>query len=162
MFRTLGASNVNIVKRTFQGQAMEWPFSGHLPKTLNVGDKIEIEGTIADDAETFSINLVCEHDLSMKPHNVAYHHKMMFQEGRTILNSKHNGSWQDEEDSDESYVTPGERFTFMMVIMDDGIFAYCNNVHHSTFTHRLPIEEIRYVQIWHGLGQIESMKVTFA
>lgn len=28
-----------------------WPFSAHLPRELNVGDKIEIEGKLADDVE---------------------------------------------------------------------------------------------------------------
>lgn len=45
----------------------------------------------------FSLNLVGEHDLSDKPHTVAYHHKIHFSEGRSILNSKYRGQWQEEE-----------------------------------------------------------------
>lgn len=53
------------------------------------------------------MNLVGDHDLSDKPHTVAYHHKIHFSEERTILNSKYRGQWQEEEIKDDSQLEQG-------------------------------------------------------
>ncbi|XP_077291858.1 galectin-2 isoform X2 [Arctopsyche grandis] len=139
-----------------------WPFSANLPRELNVGDKIEIEGKLADDAEVFSINLVCHHNQTEKPHNIAYHYKVHFSQMKTISNAKIEGTWQEEEVKDEVELLPGEHFQISLFIDKDAIYTYFKENNIDVFDHKIPIQDVKYLQIWDGIEKIDSMKITFA
>lgn len=57
---------------------------------------------------------------------------------------------------------PGEDFTMEVKIAENGIYTYINSNNQGIFFHRVPIEEIKYLQIWDGIEKIQSMKVIFA
>uniref|UniRef100_A0A3P9DDD7 Galectin n=1 Tax=Maylandia zebra TaxID=106582 RepID=A0A3P9DDD7_9CICH len=112
---------------------------------LREGMSIYIQGTIPKHITRFFINLICgEYESS----DIALHFNPRFDGwDKVVFNTCQNGSWGLEEKIHRMPFRKGEHFEMVIIVNFQGYQIKVNGIDFHTFQHRIPMEQVRGLQI---------------
>ncbi|KAF5896901.1 uncharacterized protein DAT39_013384, partial [Clarias magur] len=102
-----------------------------------------LQGVILPDADRFVINFKSGNRANS---NIAFHYNPRLND-RTALNTFKDRSWGTEEFISSVPFTKGGAFIILVAVTSAGYEVFVNGVKHCTFQHRLPLEEVYFVNI---------------
>uniref|UniRef100_A0A3B3XR22 Galectin n=1 Tax=Poecilia mexicana TaxID=48701 RepID=A0A3B3XR22_9TELE len=121
------------------------PYLGPIYGGVRVGASVYIQGSVPENITRFRINLLCgESDSS----DVALHFNPRFDGwDKVVFNSRKDGSWMSEEKIRRMPFSKGEAFELVIMITSKGFQTKVNGKDFFLFPHRLPVEQIRAIQV---------------
>uniref|UniRef100_A0A3B3TQM6 Galectin n=1 Tax=Poecilia latipinna TaxID=48699 RepID=A0A3B3TQM6_9TELE len=121
------------------------PYLGPIYGGVRVGASVYIQGSVPENITRFRINLLCgESDSS----DVALHFNPRFDGwDKVVFNSRKDGSWMSEEKIRKMPFSKGEAFELVIMITSKGFQTKVNGKDFFLFPHRLPVEQIRAIQV---------------
>ncbi|XP_035766116.1 galectin-4-like [Neolamprologus brichardi] len=121
------------------------PYLGPIYGGLREGTSIYIQGTIPKHITRFFINLICGESESS---DIALHFNPRF-DGRdkVVFNTCQNGSWGSEDKIHKMPFRKGEHFEMVIIVTLQGYQIKVNGNDFHTFQHRIPMEQVRGLQI---------------
>uniref|UniRef100_A0A3P9HJW3 Galectin n=1 Tax=Oryzias latipes TaxID=8090 RepID=A0A3P9HJW3_ORYLA len=125
---------------------------------LREGMSIYIQGSIPKDISRslFHVNLRCNESASG---DIALHFNPRFDGlDKVVFNSYRNGSWESEEKVRSMPFTAGQAFETVIGVGAHGYEVKVNGKDFHTFKHRLPVKEVRGIQV-EGDVSIQSITV---
>ncbi|XP_016527158.1 galectin-4 isoform X8 [Poecilia formosa] len=133
-------SNLN-----YFGPLQSIPYLGPIYGGVRVGASVYIQGSVPENITRFRINLLCgESDSS----DVALHFNPRFDGwDKVVFNSRKDGSWMSEEKIRRMPFSKGEAFELVIMITSKGFQTKVNGKDFFLFPHRLPVEQIRAIQV---------------
>lgn len=135
------------------------PFKAKIPHTIKIGDKIILEGKVADNAKDFVINLQDDDTI------VICHFKTNFEKRTVVFNQKELPEYKDETKKKEEMTWidgPGKTFVLTFRFGNQEILVHTGNEKPSlqyTFKCDIAISEIKELAVLDGLDYIR--KITF-
>uniref|UniRef100_A0A3P9HJT2 Galectin n=1 Tax=Oryzias latipes TaxID=8090 RepID=A0A3P9HJT2_ORYLA len=132
------------------------PYLGPIHGGLREGMSIYIQGSIPKDISRFHVNLRCNESASG---DIALHFNPRFDGlDKVVFNSYRNGSWESEEKVRSMPFTAGQAFETVIGVGAHGYEVRVNGKDFHTFKHRLPVKEVRGIQV-EGDVSIQSITV---
>ncbi|KAM9733859.1 galectin-4-like isoform 2-T2 [Menidia menidia] len=132
------------------------PYLGPIYGGLREGVSIYIQGSVPEDITRFFINLLCGESESS---DVALHFNPRFDGwDKVVVNSRRGGSWGDEEKIRKMPFSKGEAFEMVVLVTSEGFQIKVNGKEFFLFPHRLPVEQVRAMQI-SGDVQVQTINV---
>uniref|UniRef100_A0AAZ1XZX2 Galectin n=1 Tax=Oreochromis aureus TaxID=47969 RepID=A0AAZ1XZX2_OREAU len=126
--------------------AQNIPYLGPINGGLREGTSIYIQGTIPKHITRFFINLICGESESS---DIALHFNPRFDGwDKVVFNTCQNGSWGSEDKIHKMPFRKGEHFEMIKVNGND----------FHTFQHRIPMEQVRGLQI---AGDVSIQTINF-
>ncbi|GAA6079784.1 uncharacterized protein LOC108263901 isoform X4 [Tachysurus ichikawai] len=114
------------------------PCRGTIPESLKTDIAVVFQGILPADAKEFAINFQTGKN---DGDDIAFNINPRI--GDVVaLNSFRNGSWETEEHASVTAFTKGEALNMSIAINSEGYEVYVNGLHHCTFNHRIPVENI--------------------
>ncbi|KAJ8368699.1 hypothetical protein SKAU_G00087270 [Synaphobranchus kaupii] len=108
-----------------------------VPGTLKTGMSMSFQGAIPDEITSFSIDLQYGDTDGC---DSAFHFSPQFEPSQ-------NGSWETEERVDKMPFSKGEKFDLVYIITSEGYQVNVNGTEFYLFKHRIPVEQVRALQI---------------
>lgn len=149
----------------------ECGFSFRLPKQPKYGDEIAIKGVLRNDAERFSINLCLDRpdgcDPNDEPEWIAYHFGLDFTEGDgncRVTQCSKNVNWNSPLFADGE-VFNGRTVNVILRLEEESIKVFYEDTQHVAdyeYSHQLPIEQIRTIELRDGIAQVEEIRLKFS
>uniref|UniRef100_A0AAX7VJT6 Galectin n=1 Tax=Astatotilapia calliptera TaxID=8154 RepID=A0AAX7VJT6_ASTCA len=132
------------------------PYLGPIYGGLREGMSIYIQGTIPKHITRFFINLICgEYESS----DIALHFNPRFDGwDKVVFNTCQNGSWGLEEKIHRMPFRKGEHFEMVIIVNFQGYQIKVNGIDFHTFQHRIPMEQVRGLQI---AGDVSIQMINF-
>ncbi|XP_025753874.1 galectin-4 isoform X19 [Oreochromis niloticus] len=132
------------------------PYLGPINGGLREGMSIYIQGTIPKHINRFFINLICgEYESS----DIALHFNPRFDGwDKVVFNTCQNGSWGSEEKIHRMPFRKGEHFEMVIIVNFQGYQIKVNGIDFHTFQHRIPMEQVRGLQI---AGDVSIQMINF-
>lgn len=134
-----------------------------LPRFLEYGTKISIQGTVSIGASRFSI--VLQRGTGTKEATMVFHFTpFLFERPVVVRNTRIEGVWGTEEYSlDTTELSFAHKKDFRMVITPDqtGNWVVVNEIPLLTYEHRLPFEDVTHLCV-KGDVMIRCLDVSFA
>uniref|UniRef100_A0AAX7SQC8 Galectin n=1 Tax=Astatotilapia calliptera TaxID=8154 RepID=A0AAX7SQC8_ASTCA len=123
---------------------------------LREGTSIYIQGTIPKHITRFFINLICGESESS---DIALHFNPRF-DGRdkVVFNTCQNGSWGSEDKIHKMPFRKGEHFEMVIIVTLQGYQIKVNGIDFHIFQHRIPMEQVRGLQI---AGDVSIQTINF-
>ncbi|XP_047677998.1 uncharacterized protein LOC113650748 isoform X2 [Tachysurus fulvidraco] len=116
----------------------ELPYVDSIPGGLKTDMAVVFQGALPADSKQFAINFQTGKN---DGDDIAFHINLRI--GDVVaLNSFRNGSWETEEHASVTAFTKEEALNMSIAINSDGYEVYVNGLHHCTFNHRIPVENI--------------------
>uniref|UniRef100_A0A669CGJ3 Galectin n=1 Tax=Oreochromis niloticus TaxID=8128 RepID=A0A669CGJ3_ORENI len=136
--------------------AQNIPYLGPINGGLREGMSIYIQGTIPKHINRFFINLICgEYESS----DIALHFNPRFDGwDKVVFNTCQNGSWGSEEKIHRMPFRKGEHFEMVIIVNFQGYQIKVNGIDFHTFQHRIPMEQVRGLQI---AGDVSIQMINF-
>uniref|UniRef100_A0A3P9LEB0 Galectin n=1 Tax=Oryzias latipes TaxID=8090 RepID=A0A3P9LEB0_ORYLA len=132
------------------------PYLGPIHGGLREGMSIYIQGSIPKDISRFHVNLRCNESASG---DIALHFNPRFDGlDKVVFNSYRNGSWESEEKVRSMPFTAGQAFETVIGVGAQGYEVRVNGKDFHTFKHRLPVQEVRGIQV-EGDVSVQSITV---
>ncbi|XP_023817069.1 galectin-4 isoform X2 [Oryzias latipes] len=132
------------------------PYLGPIHGGLREGMSIYIQGSIPKDISRFHVNLRCNESASG---DIALHFNPRFDGlDKVVFNSYRNGSWESEEKVRSMPFTAGQAFETVIGVGAQGYEVKVNGKDFHTFKHRLPVQEVRGIQV-EGDVSVQSITV---
>ncbi|KAJ8256622.1 hypothetical protein COCON_G00187740 [Conger conger] len=113
-----------------------------LPGGLKEGTSLTFLGMMPPESSEFSIDLRCGTEEGC---DTAFH--FCPQDERVVFNSFKGGSWETEVTFDKLPFTKGENFEIVFLVNKDGYQVTVDDEEICMFTHRIPVTEVRALQI---------------
>ncbi|GAA6112024.1 uncharacterized protein LOC113650748 isoform X1, partial [Tachysurus ichikawai] len=116
----------------------ELPYVDVIPGGLKTDMAVVFQGALPADSKQFAINFQMGKN---DGDDIAFHINPRI--GDVVaLNSFRNGSWETEEHDSVTAFTKEEALNMSIAINSEGYEVYVNGLHHCTFNHRIPVENI--------------------
>uniref|UniRef100_A0A669D1L4 Galectin n=1 Tax=Oreochromis niloticus TaxID=8128 RepID=A0A669D1L4_ORENI len=132
--------------------AQNIPYLGPINGGLREGTSIYIQGTIPK----FFINLICGESESS---DIALHFNPRFDGwDKVVFNTCQNGSWGSEDKIHKMPFRKGEHFEMVIIVTLQGYEIKVNGIDFHTFQHRIPMEQVRGLQI---AGDVSIQTINF-
>ncbi|XP_047247347.1 galectin-4-like [Girardinichthys multiradiatus] len=121
------------------------PYLGPVYGGLRDGVSIYIQGSASKDITRFLINLLCGESESS---DIALHLNPRFDGcDKVVLNTRQGGSWGSEEKIHSMPFSKGKAFELVIMITSKGFQIKVNGKEYLMFPHRIPVEQIRAIQV---------------
>ncbi|MEQ2226917.1 hypothetical protein ILYODFUR_032301 [Ilyodon furcidens] len=121
------------------------PYLGPVYGGLRDGVSIYIQGSVSKDITRFLINLLCGESESS---DIALHLNPRFDGwDKVVLNTRQGGSWGSEEKIHSMPFSKGKAFELVIMITSKGFQIKVNGKEYLMFPHRIPVEQIRAIQV---------------
>ncbi|KAK2848359.1 hypothetical protein Q7C36_010041 [Tachysurus vachellii] len=122
----------------------ELPYVDVIPGGLKTDMAVVFQGALPADSKQFAINFKTGKN---DGDDIAFHINPRI--GDVLaLNSFRNGSWETEEHASVTAFTKEEALNMSIAINSEGYEVYVNGLHHCTFNHRIPVENISTLGIF--------------
>ncbi|XP_025753862.1 galectin-4 isoform X6 [Oreochromis niloticus] len=132
------------------------PYLGPINGGLREGTSIYIQGTIPKHITRFFINLICGESESS---DIALHFNPRFDGwDKVVFNTCQNGSWGSEDKIHKMPFRKGEHFEMVIIVTLQGYEIKVNGIDFHTFQHRIPMEQVRGLQI---AGDVSIQTINF-
>uniref|UniRef100_A0AAZ1XZN5 Galectin n=1 Tax=Oreochromis aureus TaxID=47969 RepID=A0AAZ1XZN5_OREAU len=136
--------------------AQNIPYLGPINGGLREGTSIYIQGTIPKHITRFFINLICGESESS---DIALHFNPRFDGwDKVVFNTCQNGSWGSEDKIHKMPFRKGEHFEMVIIVTLQGYEIKVNGNDFHTFQHRIPMEQVRGLQI---AGDVSIQTINF-
>ncbi|PIO70034.1 galactoside-binding lectin [Teladorsagia circumcincta] len=121
------------------------PYTSKLGQPLMPGQTLDVHGAINSDATRVEVNLL--HGASqIDPGEAVLHINLRFDEGKIVMNTYMGGAWGKEERESMPF-KKGEAFDLRVRVHVDFMEISCNGVKVHEYKHRMPFDQIEYLQI---------------
>ncbi|XP_067010231.2 galectin-8 isoform X3 [Anabrus simplex] len=122
------------------------PFLGELPSQLSPGRMLLLHGYVHPHAIRMSVNLACG---SGPTADLAFHLNPRFEQNLVVRNYRIDNRWGKEETSSPKRFPfkRGQQFQLQIFVSEEEFLVAFNGEHFCAFTYRLPLEQIRIIQV---------------
>ncbi|XP_009481827.2 galectin-2 [Pelecanus crispus] len=119
---------------------------------MKAGDTLKIKGQIANDEDSFSINL------GSSSSDLAFHFSPRFDEAVIVCNSRCSDAWQEEHRDNHICFSKGSTSKFFIEMLADKFQVRLPDGHLMEFPNRHGYDKIRYMSV-HGGFRVTSFKL---
>ncbi|KAM9319008.1 galectin-4-like isoform 2-T2 [Pholidichthys leucotaenia] len=138
------------------GNPLKIPYLGPICGGLKDGSSICIEGKASEDMTRFFVNLLCGKE---EDSNIALHINPRFDGwDKVVFNTRENGTWQSEDKVRCMPFTKGKSFELVIKVTSDCYQIKVDGKDFHTFEHRLPLKDVRAMQI-SGDVSVQSINI---
>ncbi|XP_044732270.1 galectin-9-like isoform X2 [Chrysoperla carnea] len=138
---------------------MEIVHSKPLDQPLKTSDVIVIHGTVHNDCERFTINLLSAQS-SDPTHNVILHINPRFEQRYIVRNSRIGGKWGAEDTTGKFpfILKRGSEFKLHIFVTDSEFLISIDGEHYCAYPFRIPAKKVTHIEVT-GAIQIHDLRI---